>query len=106
MANELYIERPKGEIALAEWKSAANGVEGIKLCSSDGTIKNPKTGEVISAASAGVGAELYAPDCEKPLSLFLWNNGRISFKARPVNGEVPDHLWKAATSIASRLHAV
>lgn len=106
MAYELHIERPKGEIALAEWKLAITGIEGVKLYSGDGTIKNPKTGEAIRLANTEGGAELYAPGSREPLSFFLWHNGRISFKPKLAAGKISDHLWQAATTLASRLHAV
>jgi hypothetical protein len=106
MAYELHIERPNGEIALAEWKLAIAGIDGVKPYSGDGTIRNPKTGELIQLANTEAGAEFYAPGDRELLSFFIWHHGRISFKPKLAAGEISDHLWQAATTLASRLHAV
>src|ERR1700743_2289799 len=97
MANELYIERPNGKIALAEWKSVITGVEGIKPSSGDGTITNPKTAEVLSSAKTEGRVYFFPPICAKPSSYFFWHNGRISFKVNSVVGEIPDCLWHVTT---------
>jgi hypothetical protein len=114
MSYELHIERLSAsdpntveEIALARWKDAVAGTEGVRhrppgLFS----VTNPTTGEVLSIPTEDGDAEVYFPREDKWHLVFRWRRGSASFKARPYVGDLSHPAWAAAVSLAETVDAV
>jgi hypothetical protein len=113
MAYALHIERLSLEdegqpvlIPLEDWKGALSAVEGARLCVEKTLkIKSPDTGAIISIPHRDGDAEVYFPDEKKWHAVFNWFNGSATFKAIALE-HLPNPVWTAATTLASRLGAV
>ena len=114
MAYALHLERlatraagKPTSIPFDDWKRALSSVEGVRLCvQKDYTITIPGTVEVLSIPHRDGDAEVYFPDEQKWHAAFNWFNGSASFKADIALERLPNPIWTAATSLASRLGAV
>lgn len=102
MAYQLHIEKKDGAIALQDWKEVVARVDGVRLCESVHTIRNPASGDVISSPLRDGDAEIFYPDISEWQAAFSWFKGRISFRAKPI----PNPVWEKAASLALHLDGV
>lgn len=69
------------------------------------TIKNPKTGEVISIGACDGDAEVLFPG-GKWCSAFRWRGDSAVFAARFDPTKITHPIWRAAVALATHLGAV
>jgi hypothetical protein len=107
MAYDLHIERAGGlPIALSEWRAAVGVTDGVRLFAAPAhTIKNPKTGEMISIAAREGDAEVLFPDGVWR-SVFRWCGESAVFASRFSPTETSHPIWRSAVALASRLGSV
>jgi hypothetical protein len=105
LAYSVYIERETGEISLAEWHSAVEQTDGVRLAEGDLEIVNPKTGDIISIGNSGGDAEVYFPEGQEWCRVFAWHESRASFEGLPSFSEMGDPVRIAAMALAKLLKA-
>jgi hypothetical protein len=113
MAYELHIERPAGQISLAEWCSAVQGTEGVRLATQDAVVVNPATREEIRIPRAEGDAEVLQESGgflglgrkQQWARAFRFTHGRASFRASASIESPADSVHRAAVLLAASLGA-
>jgi hypothetical protein len=111
MAYDLHIERSNdrsnsASITLQEWRAAIDATDGVRLFAAFvHTIKNPKTGAVITVPARDGDAEVFFPDENEWRLIFRWNGDHADFAARCKPGDFLDPIWRAAAGLATCLQA-
>jgi hypothetical protein len=67
------------EIALEDWMSAVNSVDGVRLAEGDYSVRLPETGQVFVLRNNGGDAELHVPHTGEWRRVFRWEEGNIKF---------------------------
>jgi hypothetical protein len=103
MAYEIHIKRGT-PITMAEWKSAIEGTEGVRLFSGTHSLVNPKTGQSISVQAVEGDTEILIEGTWRPG--FRWFEGSISLKAAAAFETYTDHkLRPVVRELATKLGA-
>jgi hypothetical protein len=103
MAYEIQIARDT-PIALDEWKAAVGSTDGVQLNSSDVSMTNPISGEVITVRGVDGDADLMVDDGWRPC--FRWRaTGSVTFKAGPDFDDACSPVRVAARKLARQLSA-
>ena len=114
MAYMIHITRDPGgvlesvqEIALEDWISAVNNVEGVRLAEGDYSIRLPETGQVFVMRNTGGDAELHVPHTGEWRRAFRWEDGVIKFvSTEEFTSDPACHLRSIARALASALGAI
>jgi hypothetical protein len=102
MAYGLHIER-ESAIELAEWQSAVNKSDDVRLEKGENSATNPATGEsIVVPALLGTAAVHVNGQWFK---VFRWHKGKVTFNA-PASTSSKDPVMAAALALASALSAV
>ena len=110
MAYEIHIDRVSDdgtplepELSLDEWKAIVSETNESRLKSTDHSFTNPRTGEVITIGRRDGDTEMLIN--QEWLPIFLWRNGRVSFKGLPSFDNPDDPIRRIAFSLAAKLDA-
>ena len=102
MGYEIHIEREPA-FTLAEWETAVQSTQGMRLDASGASATNPKTGQVIKVRGKKGDAQVFVG--ERWLPVFRWNNGEVSFRAGPDFDKLDNPIWQIARELAKKLNA-
>jgi hypothetical protein len=100
----LHIERPGQIIENAEWVSAIESTEGVRLASGDHVMVNPDTGEEIRIRGRVGDAEVEMADGEWERA-FGWFEGRAAFRYTEDLSDPGHPVRKRAAALAASLGA-
>jgi hypothetical protein len=104
---DIHIRHVVGTITLPEWRDAVEATDGVRLCSGDTRITNPKTGEVTTIANSGGDTEFFLAEKSKWIRAFRWRPsvGDICFRLTPEFNNPSSALRSTARQLALRLGA-
>jgi hypothetical protein len=103
MAYEIHIARDT-PITMAEWKSAVEATDGVRIFSGTHSLVNPKTGQRISIEASEGDAEILIEGTWRPC--FRWFEGSIILKAAAAFETYTDNkLWPVVRELATKLGA-
>jgi hypothetical protein len=103
MSREIHIDRDP-PLSLSEWKAAVDATENVRLDRTDASVKNPKTGDVISIAGVDGDAHVNVGGSWHPC--FRWHSvGSVAFRDPAGFTELEDPILRIAKELALRLNA-